>query len=107
MKGPTAPQLVPERTFSDNETLLRALDADCISEARNMEFRVESPPRELFGIYDHYVLSTDEEESIDRVSRAGQISMSIPRARVQRCAQLIAARHAAGVGSSGSGVASR
>lgn len=86
---------------------MRALDADCTSEARKTEFRVESPPRELFGIYDHYVFPTDEEERIDRVSRAGQVSMSIPRTRMRRGAQLIAARRSADLDSSGSAVAAR
>ncbi len=68
MNSPSAPQLIPEQTFNDKQTFLRALDADYASWAINMEFRVESPPRELFGIYDHYRFTTDREGRIDRVS---------------------------------------
>lgn len=68
MNSPSAPQLVPEETFDDRQAFLRALDADYASWARNMEFRVESPPRELFGIYDHYRFTTDQEGRVDKVS---------------------------------------
>jgi len=36
--------------------------------------------------------------------QAGQVSMSIPKTRLRRCAQVIAARRSAGVRSSGSAV---
>lgn len=68
MNSPTAPQLMPEKAFNDKQALLRALDADYAWWARNMEFRVESPPRELFGIYDHYAFTTDQEGRVERVS---------------------------------------
>lgn len=68
MNSPSAPQLIPEKTFNDKQAFLRALDADYTSWARNMEFRVESPPRALFGIYDHYLFTTDHAGRIARVS---------------------------------------
>jgi hypothetical protein len=68
MNSPSAPQLVPEQTFNDKKAFFEALDASYASWAKSMEFRVESPPRELFGIYDHYRFTTDRHGRIDKVS---------------------------------------
>jgi hypothetical protein len=68
INSPSAPQLIPEKTFNHKQAFLRALDADYASWAKNMEFRVESPPRALFGIYDHYRFTTDHAGRITTVS---------------------------------------
>lgn len=68
MNSPTASELVPMGEFKDKQALLQALDQDYASWAANMEFRVESPPREIFGIYDHYRFVTDAQGRIIMVS---------------------------------------
>lgn len=65
---PSAPQVIPQRLYKTKQEFLQALDTDYASWARSMEFRVESPPRELFGIYDHYTFTTDHEGKVATVS---------------------------------------
>jgi hypothetical protein len=68
MNLPSAPQVIPERSYKDKQEFLQALDTVYASWASSMEFRVESPPRELFGIYDHYTFTTDHEGKVATVS---------------------------------------
>ena len=65
MNEPAAPQVVPQRAFAGKADFLHALDTEYSPWAKNMEFRVESPPRAWFGVYDYYTFTTD---------RAGRIS---------------------------------
>jgi hypothetical protein len=68
MNSPTAPQLLPERGFEGKEALLRALDNEYASWAKNMEFRVESPPRKFDGVYDHYRFVMDPKGQVAVIS---------------------------------------
>lgn len=68
VNAPSAPRLVPDRTFDDEDSLLRALGTDYASWGRRMVFRVESPPRGTFGRYDHYDFVTGPDGRIVRVS---------------------------------------
>jgi hypothetical protein len=65
---PGASELVPERVFADKRQLIDALGSVYASYAADMEFRVESPPRSLFGIFDHYLVRTGPEGRVVSVS---------------------------------------
>lgn len=69
MNEPSAPQVIPERSFKNKEDFLQALDTEYASFARSMEFRVESPPKKMFGVYDHYTFTTNETGKISAVSK--------------------------------------
>jgi hypothetical protein len=68
MNEPSAPQVIPERSFKNKEEFLQALDTTYASFARSMEFRVESPPKKMFGVYDHYTFTTDETGKVSAIS---------------------------------------
>lgn len=68
MNSPSSPQVFPEGTFRDKRAFLQALDTDYTPWAKNMEFGVESPPGEIFGVYDRYHFTTNNEGKIDTVS---------------------------------------
>lgn len=68
MNSPSALQLAPGRTFENEQALRRALDTEYAAWGRNMEFRVESPPRQIGGIYDHYRIVTDRQGQVALVS---------------------------------------
>lgn len=68
MNSPSSLQIVPEKTFQNAESLARALDTEYASWVGSMEFRVESPPQETWGIYNHYRLVTDQYGRITEVS---------------------------------------
>jgi len=68
MNDPSSTQVIPERSYTDKQALLEALDIVYSEWARSMEFRVESPPRRLWGEYDHYRFTTDAEGKIIAVS---------------------------------------
>lgn len=68
MNEPSAPQVIPERSFKNKEEFLQALDTEYASVARSMEFRVESPPKRLFGVYDHYDFTMGQEGKVITVS---------------------------------------
>lgn len=68
MNEPAALRVVPQRTFAGKADFLRALDAEYSSWAKNMEFRVASPPRAWFGVYDYYTFTTDRAGRISGVS---------------------------------------
>lgn len=65
---PGAPELVPERVFADKRQLIDALGSVYVSYAANMEFRVESPPKSLFGIFDYYLVRTGPEGRVVSIS---------------------------------------
>lgn len=66
--SPSAPQLVPTKVFRDQSGLLRALGDEYGVWVGNLEFTVESPPREAFGVYDHYRFTTDQKGRVDSLS---------------------------------------
>lgn len=68
MNEPSAPQVIPERSFKNKEEFLQALDTTYASFARSMEFRVESPPKKMFGVYDHYTFTTDDSGKVAAIS---------------------------------------
>lgn len=68
MNSPSALQLVPARKFENEQALQRALDTEYAPWARNMEFRVESPPRQIGGVYDHYSFVFDHEGRVALLS---------------------------------------
>lgn len=65
---PGAPELVPGRIFSDKRQLIDALGSVYASYAANMEFRVESPPKFMFGVYDYYLVSLGPEGRVVSIS---------------------------------------
>ncbi|HEY3308944.1 MAG TPA: hypothetical protein VGJ93_10865 [Desulfuromonadaceae bacterium] len=65
---PSAPQVIPERSFKNKEEFLKALDSDYATWAKSMSFKVESPPKQLFGVYDNYEIITDAEGKVASVS---------------------------------------
>lgn len=65
---PSAPQIVPERFYANKRQLIAALDTAYAPFARNMMFRIESPPKRAFGIYDHYSITTDAGGRVATVS---------------------------------------
>jgi len=65
---PSAPQVIPERSFKNKKEFLSALDSDYATWAKSMSFRVVSPPKELFGVYDNYEIITDAEGKVASVS---------------------------------------
>jgi hypothetical protein len=68
MNSPSAPQVIPERSFRNKEEFLHALDMEYRSWSRSVEFRVASPPKRLFGVYDHYNFTTDQEGKVITIS---------------------------------------
>ena len=68
MNEPSAGQVVPEHSFKTKREFLQALDSVYASWAKYMEFRVESPPLEAFGAYDHYLFTTDQQGRVAMVS---------------------------------------
>lgn len=68
INAPSVLQLVPENSFKTKQDFLRALDSMYASWAKHMEFRVESPPLEAFGTYDHYLFTTDQQGRVATVS---------------------------------------
>lgn len=68
MNDPSARQVTPERSFTTKQEFLEALDTVSSSWARSMSFRVESPPMQLFGVYDSYEFATDHEGRVVTVS---------------------------------------
>lgn len=66
--APSAVQLVPQKTFKDDTSLVSALNKDYAVWARNMEFRVESPAKAGFGVYNHYTFVTNGDGRIKAIS---------------------------------------
>lgn len=65
---PSARQLMPERRLDSARAVRHAIDLEYRKWTANLQFRVESPPRSLFGSYDHFRFSTDGGGRIDAVS---------------------------------------
>lgn len=78
MNEPSASQVIPVGSFKTKQEFLQALDSVYASWARNMEFRVESPPLEAFGGYDHYLFTTDQQ---GRVATVSPVVLSRPKRR--------------------------
>ncbi|UVT18242.1 MAG: hypothetical protein H8K03_22120 (plasmid) [Nitrospira sp.] len=68
MNEPSAGQVIPEHSFKTKQEFLEALDSMYASWAKYMEFRIESPPLEAFGAYDHYLFTTDQQGRVATVS---------------------------------------
>jgi hypothetical protein len=68
MNEPSAAQVIPERSFKNKKEFLSALDSDYAARAKSMSFRVASPPKQLFGVYDNYEIITDAEGKVASVS---------------------------------------
>lgn len=68
MNEPSSPQVIPQRSFKNKQEFLQALDTIYAPWIRSLEFRVESPPKQLFGVYDHYKFTIDEAGSVITVS---------------------------------------
>lgn len=65
---PSALQIVPEHVYADKRQLVAALDAVYAPFARNMTFRIESPPKRAFGVYDDYSITTDADGRVAAIS---------------------------------------
>lgn len=78
MNEPSATQVIPEHTFALRQEFLQALDSVYAPWARHMQFRVESPPLEAFGTYDHYLFTTDQH---GRVATVSPVILSHPKNR--------------------------
>lgn len=68
MNEPSSPQVIPEKSFKSKEEFLQALDTTYASFASSMEFRVESPPRRMFGVYDHFTFTTNDSGMVTAIS---------------------------------------
>jgi hypothetical protein len=68
MNEPTAAQVIPPKSFTGKQEFLNALDSDYATWAPSMSFRVESPPKRFFGVYDHYEIRTDAKGKVTSVS---------------------------------------
>ena len=68
MNGPSDKQVIPAQSFRTKKEFLKALDEIYAPWAKSMEFSVESPPKRLFGVYDHYNFTTDETGRVSSVS---------------------------------------
>jgi hypothetical protein len=68
MNEPAATEVIPPRYFSNRRELIIGLHSFYRTWAKSMSFRVESPPNELFGVYDHYEIKTDAEGKVASVS---------------------------------------
>ena len=78
MNESSASQVIPAGSFKNKQEFLQALDSVYASWASNMEFRVESPPLEAFGSYDHYLFTTDQQ---GRVAAVSPVFLSRPKNR--------------------------
>ncbi|MBI4194981.1 MAG: hypothetical protein HY526_07880 [Betaproteobacteria bacterium] len=66
--APSATQVIQAASFKDTEGFLRALGTVYVPWTRSMRFRVESPPLQIGGVYDHYEFETDENGEVSKVS---------------------------------------
>lgn len=65
---PSARMVMPERFYTNKRQLFRALDDIYAPVARNMEFRIESPPRRVFGIFEYFLVRTGPDGRVSYVS---------------------------------------
>lgn len=65
---PSARIVMPERLYTNKQQLVRALDDIYGPVARNMEFRIESPPRHIFGVFEYFLVRTGPDGRVSYVS---------------------------------------
>jgi hypothetical protein len=67
--APSSAQVEAGRSFRTKRDLIEALGTTYLPWARSMTFRVESPPKRLWGVYDHYTFTTGQDGKVSVVSR--------------------------------------
>lgn len=65
---PSAEQVLPEKSSSSKKDITESLETMYKPWIRSMRFRVESPPKTIGGVYDHFEFTIDENGSISSVS---------------------------------------
>lgn len=65
---PSSTQVEPERSFKSKEEFVQALGTIYSPWVKSMGFRVESPPKRIGGVYDHYEFTIDENGKVSSVS---------------------------------------
>jgi hypothetical protein len=65
---PSSRQIMPKQSFDDKEGFLMALSTTYRSWAKSMRFRVESPPKFVGGVYDHYEFTINQHGRVSSVS---------------------------------------
>ena len=73
MNGPAYRQVTPQGSYRTKADFLDGLETYS-PWAKSMNFRVESPPLKIGGVYDHYNFSTDESGKIATVSSINKSS---------------------------------
>ncbi len=64
----TSKPLIPKQSFDNKEDLLKALGTTYRSWAKSMKFTVESPPKFIGGVYDHYEFTINQYGRVSCVS---------------------------------------
>lgn len=65
---PTSKQIVPKQSYANKNDFLKALNTTYGSWSKSMQFRVESPPKFIGGVYDNYVFTIDQYGRVSSVS---------------------------------------
>ena len=65
---PSSKQMLPKQSFANKNDFFKALSATYTTWSKSMKFRVESPPRFIGGVYDHYEFTIDQHGRVSNVS---------------------------------------
>jgi hypothetical protein len=65
---PTSIQMVPKQSYVNKNDFLKALITTYSSWSKSMQFRVESPPKFIGGVYDNYEFTIDQYGRVSSVS---------------------------------------
>jgi hypothetical protein len=65
---PTSKQMVPKQSYANKNEFLKALGTTYSSWSKSMQFRVESPPKFIGGVYDSYDFTIDQYGRVSSVS---------------------------------------
>ena len=65
---PTSIQMVPKQSYTNKNDFLKALSTTYSAWSKSMQFRVESPPKFIGGVYDNYEFTIDQYGKVSSVS---------------------------------------
>ncbi len=65
---PTSIQIVQKQSYANKNDFLKALNTTYSSWSKSMQFRVESPPKFIGGVYDNYEFTIDQYGRVSSVS---------------------------------------
>ncbi len=65
---PASKQMVSKQSYANKNDFINALSTKYSSWSTSMKFRVESPPKFIGGVYDHYEFTIDQYGRVSSVS---------------------------------------